>query len=291
MGQTSGMDLRFRLLNVFAIEGDPFSGNPLAVVTEAGGLDATTMQRLARQFNLSESTFVTDPGAGPEDAHVRIFTPDYEMPFAGHPTLGTAFVVSDLHGGADTVALTMPAGRIPVVREGEVWTLTANEPVVRTCSATPAELAEALGLPVQALSPEGYGWVDAGVEQLMVEVGDVESLRTCTPDLRALVTHATPPGGNAQLYAWTRTGEDSMEARLFFTQGGAVAEDPATGSACANLGGWLRSRGERGRRYAVSQGAAVSRPSALVLTLDDTDRVRVGGRVREVGTGHLSLPG
>lgn len=291
MRQTAAMDLRFRLLNVFAIEGDPFSGNPLAVVTEAGDLDATTMQRLARQFNLSESTFVTDAGASPEEALVRIFTPDYEMPFAGHPTLGTAFVVSDLHGGADAVALTMPAGRIPVVRDGDAWTLTANDPVARACEATPEQLASTLGLSPEALSPDGHGWVDAGVEQLMVQVRDVESLRSCRPDVRGLMAHATPPGGNPHLYAWTRTGDGTIEARLFFTQGGAVAEDPATGSACANLGGWLRSLGERDRRYAVSQGAEVSRPSRLVLTIDDSGAIHVGGLVREIGAGQLSLPG
>jgi PhzF family phenazine biosynthesis protein len=284
------MDLRFRLLNVFALEGDPFSGNPLAVVTDAAGLDAGAMQRLARQFNLSESTFVTDVGGGPEDASVRIFTPDYEMPFAGHPTLGTAAVVAGLHGGADAVALSMPAGRIPVVRDGAEWTLTANEPVVRPCPATPEELATVLGLPVDALTVGGSAWVDAGVEQLIVEVRDVEALRACVPDTRALVAHATPPGGNPHLYAWTRTGEDEIEARLFFIQRGAVAEDPATGSACANLGGWLRSLGERGRRYAVSQGAAVGRPSRLVLTIDEEGAVHVGGRVNEIGAGQLSLP-
>lgn len=284
------MDLRFRLLNVFALEGDPFSGNPLAVVLDASDLDAATMQRLARQFNLSESTFVTDPGDGPEDASVRIFTTDYEMPFAGHPTLGTAAVVADLHGGAAAVVLSMPAGRIPVVREGSAWTLTANEPVVRPCEASGEELGTALGLPAEALVPDGCAWVDAGVEQLVVEVRDVAALRACVPDPRALVAHATPPGGNPHLYAWTRTGEHDIEARLFFTQAGAVAEDPATGSACANLGGWLRSLGERGRRYAVSQGAAVGRPSRLVLTIDETGGVHVGGLVTEVGVGQLSLP-
>lgn len=252
------MDLRFRLLNVFAIDGDPFSGNPLAVVTDADRLDAKTMQRLARQFNLSESTFVTDPGSGPHDASVRIFTPDYEMPFAGHPTLGTASVVSDLHGGVDAVLLSMPAGRIPVVRQGRVWTLTANEPVVRACAVP-------------------------------VEVEGAEVLRACTPDTRAIVEHATPPGGNPQIYAWTRTGSDTIEARLFFTQGGAVAEDPATGSACVNLGGWLRHLGDRGRRYAVSQGAAVGRPSRLTLAIDEAGAVQVGGLVREIGEGRLHL--
>lgn len=283
------MDLRFRLLNVFAIDGDPFSGNPLAVVTDADRLDAKTMQRLARQFNLSESTFVTDPGSGPHDASVRIFTPDYEMPFAGHPTLGTASVVSDLHGGVDAVLLSMPAGRIPVVRQGRVWTLTANEPVVRACAVPVEDVALALGLPPGAIAPGGTSWVDAGVEQLIVEVEGAEVLRACTPDTRAIVEHATPPGGNPQIYAWTRTGSDTIEARLFFTQGGAVAEDPATGSACVNLGGWLRHLGDRGRRYAVSQGAAVGRPSRLTLAIDEAGAVQVGGLVREIGEGRLHL--
>lgn len=101
--------------------------------------------------------------------------------------------------------------------------------------------------------------------------------------------HATPPGGNPQIYAWTRTGSDTIEARLFFTQGGAVAEDPATGSACVNLGGWLRHLGDRGRRYAVSQGAAVGRPSRLTLAIDEAGAVQVGGLVREIGEGRLHL--
>jgi PhzF family phenazine biosynthesis protein len=184
----------------------------------------------------------------------------------------------------------MPAGRIPVARDGAEWTLTANEPVVRPCEATPEELGTALGVPVEALAAGGSAWVDAGVEQLIVELRDVAALRACVPDTRAVVAHATPPGGNPHVYAWTRTGDDEIEARLFFVQGGAVAEDPATGSACANLGGWLRSLGERSRRYAVSQGAAVGRPSRLVLTIDEAGGVHVGGRVTEIGTGRLTLP-
>ena len=103
------MTRAFRLLNVFALADDPFSGNPLAVVEDASGLDGATMLAIARQFNLSETTFVTPGGdtggAGPTDATVRIFTPGYEMPFAGHPTLGTACVV-----GALRMRPLVPAG-------------------------------------------------------------------------------------------------------------------------------------------------------------------------------------
>ena len=99
---TSTRELPFRLLNVFTEGDDPFSGNPLCVFEDASGLSEEEMQGLARQLNLSETTFVTPP-VGEETATVRIFTPSYEMPFAGHPTLGTAAVVSDLAGGRDRV--------------------------------------------------------------------------------------------------------------------------------------------------------------------------------------------
>ena len=99
---TTTRELPFRLLNVFTEGDDPFSGNPLCVFEDARGLSEAEMQGLARQLNLSETTFVTPP-VGEETATVRIFTPSYEMPFAGHPTLGTAAVVSDLAGGRDRV--------------------------------------------------------------------------------------------------------------------------------------------------------------------------------------------
>lgn len=283
------MTLHFELLNVFAIPGQTFSGNPLAVVTGGAGLDDGTMLALARQFNLSETTFITDAGSGPRDASVRIFTPDYEMPFAGHPTLGTAHVVAGLHGDARAVTLSMPAGRIPVERVGDVWTLTANAARCRTAEARPAEIASALGIDPESLVAEACVWVDSGVEQLIVELRDVDALRRATPDVPALARHACPPGGHPHLYAWARTGSDTLEARLFFVQGGAAVEDPATGSACANLGGWLAALGERGSRYAVSQGDAVGRPSRLDLAIDDAGTVRVGGLVHRLGRGELIL--
>jgi PhzF family phenazine biosynthesis protein len=117
-------DFAFRIVNVFAES--PLAGNPLAVFEDARGIDDATMQALALQFNLSETTFVL-----PSDnatARVRIFTPSFEMAFAGHPTLGTAHVVRDIARAGDRVTLEMRAGVIPVSAVGDVWTLTANAP-------------------------------------------------------------------------------------------------------------------------------------------------------------------
>ncbi|MCU1537291.1 MAG: Phenazine biosynthesis protein PhzF family [Humibacillus sp.] len=284
------MDLPFHLLNVFAIEGEPFSGNPLAVLTGAGALTDDQMQGWARQFNLSETTFVTDDdGAGA--ASVRIFTPGHEMPFAGHPTLGTAAVVAGSGPSPlSAVALSMPAGRIPVERGAAGWSLTAPAATTREVTASPAELAEALGIDAQAVVRSDASWVDAGVEQLIVRVDTVEAVRGCRPDGVAMAEHMTSPGRPPHVYVWSWTGPTSIEARLFFTHDGAVLEDPATGSACANLGAWLVGQGVRDVSLVVAQGAHVNRPSRLLLTIDADGGVHIGGRVEHVGSGTCTAP-
>src|SRR5262245_33143781 len=121
------MKLSFRIVNVFTVGSDKLSGNPLCVFDDARGLDDAEMLGLARQMNLSETTFVLPSDRA--DARVRIFTPGFEMPFAGHPTLGTASVVA---GTKDRVTLEMKAGLVPVARQGERWTLrTARGPESR----------------------------------------------------------------------------------------------------------------------------------------------------------------
>src|SRR5437773_5042025 len=121
----------FRIVNVFAET--TFGGNPLAVFEDARGIDDTTMQALALQFNLSETTFILPSSRA--TAHVRIFTPAFEMPFAGHPTLGTAHVVRALTHSGDHVTLEMIAGIIPVEARGDTWTLQANPPKTRAVAA------------------------------------------------------------------------------------------------------------------------------------------------------------
>lgn len=278
----------FRLLNVFAIDDDPFSGNPLAVVEDASSLDDATMQAIARQFNLSESTFVTRcPGTGPAHADVRIFTPGFEMPFAGHPTLGTAYVIGERLGLEDVV-LRVPAGDIPVRHahdEPGMWVLTANRATITAGSVDRADLATVVGLTAGDLVDEGW-WVDSGVDQFLVEVTSADAVRTAAADPVAADRFAMSPRGESMAMVWAWTGPDTIEARFFFGQDGAMMEDPATGSAAANLGSLLSSRGFRGA-VTVSQGAAVARPSRLHIEVTEDGRVRVGGLVRDVGRGTL----
>ena len=113
------MRYAFRIVNVFTVDADRFSGNPLCVFEDARGLSDAQMQALTRQFNLSESTFIFPSDTA--SAHVRIFTPAFEMPFAGHPTLGTAHVVRALRGG-DQISLAMKAGIVPVMAHRDTWT-------------------------------------------------------------------------------------------------------------------------------------------------------------------------
>src|SRR3954466_5124035 len=138
------MQLRFRILNVFTQGGARLSGNPLCVVEDGSGLDAAQMQALARQFNLSETTFILPSKRAA--ALVRIFTPAYEMPFAGHPTLGTAHVARALGLGGNQLGLEMRAGIIPVTSNGDHWTLRAVQATTRLVEASPPELARLLGL-------------------------------------------------------------------------------------------------------------------------------------------------
>src|SRR5437773_3838541 len=163
----------FRIVNVFAEE--RLGGNPLAVFEDGRGLDDATMQALALQFNLSETTFILPSTEA--RARVRIFTPSFEMPFAGHPTLGTAHVVRALSGGHE-LTLEMRAGIIPVRAAGDRWTLEANAPRTRPVNASRAELAAMLSLEPEELGAETL-WVDTGSEQLVIPLASVAAVRSC----------------------------------------------------------------------------------------------------------------
>lgn len=279
------MGYAFRIANVFTVGGDRFSGNPLCVFEDARGLDDAQMQALARQMNLSETTFVLPSDRA--DARVRIFTPGYEMPFAGHPTLGTAHVVA---GGRDNVVLEMRAGLVPVAREGERWTLRAAQaPVTRPVDASRGELARMLSLPEDAIAGEPL-WVSTGVEQLVIPISTAEHVRAAKPVLALLERHGfSATRQEAMAYLWC-AAEPAWIVRFFFTSNGAVLEDPATGSACANLGGYLIATG-RARPLAATlrQGDAVGRPSRLELRVDEGDGIYVGGAVIDLGRGTIDV--
>jgi trans-2,3-dihydro-3-hydroxyanthranilate isomerase len=204
------VNLSYRLLNVFTDGDDPFSGNPLCVFEDATGLSDKDMQNLARQMNLSETTFVTSAHAD-ATAKVRIFTPNYEMPFAGHPTLGTAYVVHELFGGGDSMLLRMPAGDIPVQVTGNVWTLQANPPASLPVDVPRSNLTAMIGLTADRVAAEPL-WVDTGTVQLILPLKSAEDVRAAAADPRLLVRFATRPGGESLVYLWAPTGTETIEA-------------------------------------------------------------------------------
>ena len=278
--------LRFRLVSVFA-DDSPWSGNPLAVIEDARDLSDDDMQATALQFNLSETTFVLPSAVS--TARVRIFTPSFELPFAGHPTLGTACVVSRLRSAPGAVTLEMKAGIIPVEPEGDAWTLRANAPTSRGASATRTELAEMLGLDVRDVSGPVM-WVDTGSEQLVVPLGSAEAVDRCRPDPQLLARHGSNATRQGLAYVWAPEGDGRIVARFFFLKRGAVAEDPGTGSACANLGGWhLATKATLPLDLVVRQGEKTGRRCRLRLRVDAEKRIFVSGRVVEVGRGELDV--
>ena len=278
-------DYAFRIVNVFAET--PLAGNPLAVFEDARGLDDATMQALALQFNLSETTFVLPSQAATR--RVRIFTPTFEMPFAGHPTLGTAHVVRTLANAGDHLTLQMRAGVIPVRADGDVWTLTANAPRHRSPLASRGKLAAMLGLGVDDLHATAEPlWVDTGSEQLIVPLASFDAVRRAQPSPAQMLVHASN-GQRAMAYVFARGG-DHVVSRFFFPKHGAMIEDPGTGSACANLGGWLLATGAPlPQRLTIDQGEAVGRPCRLGLVVDAQRSIHVSGRVIEIGRGSITL--
>jgi len=276
----------YRILNVFARDGR-LTGNPLCVFEDGRDIDAATMLALARQMNLSETTFILPSTKA--TAAVRIFTPSYEMPFAGHPTLGTAHVVRSLLGTGPSITLDMQAGIIPVSAEGDRWTLEARAPRSRAITQTRAELEQVLGLEAGDVA-EWPLWVNTGREQLVVPVGSEDAVRRAAPRADAFATLKSEDGASmAFVFHDAGDAAGSVLARFFFPSGAAILEDPATGSACANLGGWftvVRPGADVART--VSQGEAVRRPSTLYLRVV-AGRIFVAGEVIELGRGAVDL--
>jgi PhzF family phenazine biosynthesis protein len=283
----------FRIVNVFTVDQYRFSGNPLAVFEDARELTDAQMQALARQMNLSETTFILPSERA--TARVRIFTPGFEMPFAGHPTLGTAHVVRALQaeGGAQVnarVTLEMRAGLVDVTSDGKAWTLrAARPPATRPVAATRVELAHMLGLPDSAVNGDPL-WINTGVEQLVIPIASAELVRAARPVPEEITKHGfSESRDEAMAYLWARE-DDTIVVRFFFTQHGAVIEDPATGSACANLGGYFIATGAPLPLEAtLRQGDAVQRPSRLGLRVDGDRQIFVTGSVIELGHGVLDL--
>ena len=274
--------LRYVVADVFTDV--PLAGNQLAVFTDGRGVDDETMQKLARELNLSETVFVLPPEAGGH-ARIRIFTPATELPFAGHPVLGSAFVLgAPLQLGE--IRLETKAGVIPVTLEREGARIVfgwMQQPIPNwEPFAQAEELQELLGVRSQ-LPVESY---DLGPHHVFLELGSKAEVAALEPDFGALA-RLTQIGVNC--FAGSGT---SWKTRMFAPASG-VAEDPATGSACGPLGIHLARHGriEFGQEVEVSQGAEVGRPSTLYVRVDGSpdkiERVEVGGSAVTVARGEF----
>lgn len=280
--------LHYRLVNVFTRGAEALSGNPLCVFENGAGLSTETMQALARQFNLSETTFLLPATLPDAHARVRIFTPAYEMPFAGHPTLGTASVCRALGIAGDRLRLEMRAGIIAVSAEASRWTLQARLRSWREPTISREALAAGLGLAVADIAERPL-WVNAGKEQLIIPILSAAAVQRAAPRPE-LFASLVSEDGSSMAYLFAHSGPEALLARFFFPQRHAVLEDPATGSAATNLGGWwLALERPLPVSLQIAQGEQAARPSTLYLHVDTDSVIHVGGDVVELGRGSLTL--
>lgn len=257
----------------------PFGGNPLAVVLDAQGLPTTQMQAIATEFNYSETTFVLPPANAANDAHVRIFTPTTELPFAGHPNVGTAFVMAKL---AEKLPVRLRfeeiAGLVPVeilVKDGSVTgaELTAPQRLSRMTEISPEQTAACLSLSTSDVRTDRHPpqIVAVGTAFLVAELRSREALRTAKPDTAAFA-RTFPVDGAFAVYFYTRDVPASeqpadIQARMFFPGASGLIEDPATGSAtvaAAALLADLDSTTDGELSLRVGQGLDMGRPSLLL---------------------------
>ena len=285
-----GVNVPFRLVDVFTPR--PLGGNQLCVVPDPGELGDAEMQAIAKEIGFSETTFVTE-AAGDRYA-MRIFTPGQELPFAGHPTLGTAFVLVSEGRVSTPATQVIAAGEIPVEVDVEANTAWMTQlPAEFGPSFTDRELiASAIGLATADLDPDRpVRTVSTGLPTTIVPVRDLDTLRRATRNER-LVGEAVAASGGQDLYLFAPTAE-GVTARMFDSEFG-IGEDPATGSAAGPLGVYLAEYGDLDttRRLSIRQGEQVGRPSELHVEARREDgawRARVGGGVHIVGRGAFEL--
>jgi trans-2,3-dihydro-3-hydroxyanthranilate isomerase len=279
--------LRYVVADVFTDR--PLEGNQLAVFTDAREIPEELMQPLAREINFSETVFVL-PAESDGHARIRIFTPTSELPFAGHPTLGSAFVLGQPMQ-LEEIRLETGAGVVPVrlEREGPRIVFGRMEQPIPTVEvyADEADLLSALGVERSELPVEVY---DNGARHVYVTLGSEDEVAGVRPDLGRLGELPGVLGVN------TIAGSGTKWKTRMFAPGGGVAEDPATGSAAGPLAVHLARHGRIGfgEELEISQGAEIGRPSKLFARVDGSaeqlERVEVGGSAVVVARGEFRLP-
>lgn len=272
----------FRLVDVFGTH--PLTGNPLAVIADADGLSGEEMQRIAGWLNFSETTFLLPPTDPSADYRVRIFTMAHELPFAGHPTLGSAHAWTEAGGRPKqdgVIVQQCGIGLVPIRRDGTRLAFAAP-PLLRSGPPSEAEIAEVAELlRIDRATIVDAAWADNGPGWIAVMLASAEAVLAVDPvrhhprqiDIGIVGPHA--PGG-----------EVAFELRALFTDGqGGLIEDPVTGSLNASVGQWLFATGRASGSYVAAQGTRLGRSGRIHVSQDDGGQIWVAGATRTLFSG------
>ncbi|MEO6800998.1 MAG: PhzF family phenazine biosynthesis protein [Rhodanobacter sp.] len=289
----------FRLLQLDVFASRLFDGNPLAVVLDAEGLQGDTMQRIARWTNLSETAFLLPPTEPQADYRVRIFTPRQELPFAGHPSVGSAYAA--IESGRIDPDKTMliqqcAAGLLPVrvSGQGPARIIHVQAPPARLAQvddALRAPLAHALHV---ELAPDQASHVDNGPHWILCNLHEAATVRALVPDMGLLAALCLRHGAvGVSVFGREHAGDAAMAVRAFCPADG-MPEDPVTGSANAAIMAWLAARDDRdgyGLHYCASQGREVGRDGVVEVVRDaSSGAITIGGACVIGVRGELQLP-
>ena len=276
------MQRRFVQLDVFTDR--PYFGNPLAVVVDAEGLDTDEMQRFANWTNLSETTFLLPPTDPAADYRVRIFTPVAELPFAGHPTLGSAHAWL-AHGGVPrregVVVQECGVGLVTIRRNGDALAFAAPA-LLRGGPIDEATLQQAVAeLGIDRSAVVDAAWADNGPGWLGLLLASADEVLAIRPNAMQLTIGVAGPHPVGSPFAY--------EVRAFYSDGGLTLEDPVTGSLNASLAQWLIATGRVTPPYTASQGTVLGRAGKVRITTDAAGAVWVGGDVAICITGTVEV--
>ena len=272
----------FKLVNVFAET--HFGGNPLAVFSQADGLTDEEMQQIAKQFNLSETVFAFRSQSAVAD--LRIFTPAYELPLAGHPTLGCAYVLQQQQQLPEQFVLNTKAKAVRVFGKNAKMELAIEGYDIKPCQASHSQLAKAAGLSEAQIAETAY-WLNSGSPQLLLQLHERSALDKVAIHIGTL-QEICEQEARTVIYLWCEENE-TIFSRLFYVANNALFEDSGTGSAAANLGAYFLSQGKFPLNRQIHQGDQIGRPNRLSLKLDENQTIYVGGQVIEVGEGCFQL--
>ncbi|MDR6506767.1 PhzF family phenazine biosynthesis protein [Arthrobacter oryzae] len=273
----------FSQVDVFAP--GPKAGNPVAVVHDAEGLSTEQMQSFANWTNLSETTFLQKPTHPDADYRLRIFTPAAELPFAGHPTLGSAHAWLDKGGQPrrDGELVQECEAGLVTIRRTDADLAFAAPPLIRSGPVEPAVLEQAIAsLGIDAADVLGSNWVDNGPGWIGIRLASAEQVLELQPDFGLMDQLCVGVIGS-----YAEAGPADYEVRAF-VPGFSVPEDPVTGSLNAGLAQWLLGEGVVDGDYTVQQGTVLGRGGLLTVTVED-ESVWVGGTSRTVVSGRVSL--